>query len=97
MNEEVFLAALLARLEPQLRRAFLDAIQHHASLIDMAALREALLRGDVGRAMEVASIQGRELSPLVEAERRVFFDGPELASRGQLAILGRFSFERRHP
>ena len=66
MNEEVSLAALLASLEPKVRRAFVDAIQRHASQIDITALREALLRGDVVRAMEIASIEGRALSPLVE-------------------------------
>lgn len=97
MNEQVSLAALLARLEPELRRAFVDAIQRHATLIDITALREALLRGDVIRAMEVASIEARTLSPLVESIRRGFFDGAMLAGRGQRGIVGRFSFDGRHP
>ncbi len=97
MNEEVSLAALLASLEPRLRRAFVDAIERHASLIDITALREALLRGDVIRAMEIASVEGRTLSPLVESIRRGFFDGAMLAGRGQRGIVGRFSFDGRHP
>lgn len=97
MNEQVALAALLADLEPKLRRAFLDAIQRHATLIDMRALREALLRGDVGLAMEIATVKAPALSPLAEAVRRGFIDGGMLAGRRQGGIVGRFSFDGRHP
>ena len=97
MKEEALLAKLVADLEPQIRRAFLDAIQRHANLIDVQALRAALERGDIIRAMEVASVDRRALSPVLEAVRRGFFDAGMLVGEGQRGIVGRFSFDGRHP
>jgi hypothetical protein len=97
MNERVDLARLLADLEPKVRAEFERALQRHAARIDVQALADALARGDVEAAERIANIEGRELFPLGEMLRGVFFGSAALVGRNRRGVVGVFSFDGRHP
>lgn len=97
MNERIDLARLLAELEPKVRAEFDRALQRHAARIDMQALADALARGDVEAAERIANIEGRELFPLGEILRGVFFGSAALVGRNRRGVVGEFSFDGSHP
>ena len=61
--------AILARQEPAIRKAFLDAIAAHKGAINMAALAEALERGDIQAAIALAQISPAMLYPVRKGGR----------------------------
>lgn len=95
MNERVDLQRLLAELEPKVRAAFEEAISDHAARIDTRALAEALARGDMAGAERIANIEPRDVFPLAEALRGVFFGAALLVGRRQRGVLGQFRFDGR--
>lgn len=96
MNERVDLAALLADLEPKVRREFEDAVRRHGGRINMQALMEALARGDVAEAERIANFEPRDVFPLSEVLRGVFFGAAALVGRRQRGVVGEFRFDGRH-
>lgn len=97
MNERVELDRLIADLEPKVAREFVQAIQNHATQIDMVALRDALARGDIAEAERIANVEPRSLFPFGEILRGAFFGAGLLAGRRQKGVAGRFAFDGRHP
>lgn len=95
MNERIDLQRLLSELEPQVRKEFETAIQRHAAQIDLKALTDALARGDLGRAEEIARIKQRDLFRLGEILRGAFFGGGDLVGRGARGVVGLFRFDGR--
>lgn len=63
------LVRLAARLEPDIRDAFLEALARHVETIDVRALIRALEAGDTRLALELVSIEPARLRPL---ERQLF-------------------------
>ncbi len=91
-QQERQFAALVAKLEPRIRQAFVDAIRTHGKGIDIKAMIAALERGDIAGAAEVARIKPATLFPMTEAIRAAFIEG------GAMAVTrGSFSFDGRHP
>ena len=97
MTERADLERLLADLEPKVRDAFLAAVRNHASRIDMAALTEALRRGDIQAAVEIAAMRPRDVYTIGEALRQAFFSAGNLVGNGARGIAGQFQFDGRHP
>lgn len=95
MNERVDLQRLLADLEPKVRAAFEEAIRDHAARIDVRALTEALARGDMAEAERIANIEPRDVFPLSEMLRGVFFGAAMLVGRRQRGVMGQFRFDGR--
>lgn len=90
------LQALLATLEPQVRKAFIDAIVSARNAIDIAALERALRAGDVSRAVELLRINQAVLFPLDAA-----LTGAYIAGGGMVVETARLSgvtlgFDGRH-
>lgn len=96
MNERVDLQRLIADLEPKLRRDFEEAIRNHAARIDVRALTEALARGDVAEAERIANIEPRDVFPLGEALRGIFFGAAALVGKRGRGVVGQFRFDGRH-
>ena len=96
MNDRIDIARLLADLEPKVRQEFEQALRKHAARIDVRALADALARGDVAEAERIANVEPRELFPLGEILRGVFFGAATLAGRGKRGVVGQFSFDGRH-
>lgn len=85
--------ALLAQYEPQVRDAFLAAVQAQKQSIDMAALIEALERRDVERAVQLLRANQQMMFPLTEALRgSVIAGGQAVAATLPLVIRGQFGF-----
>lgn len=95
MNERINLQRLLSELEPQVRKEFETAIQRHAAQIDMRALTDALARGDIGRAEDIARLRQRDVFRLGEILRGAFFGGGDIVGRGARGIVGMFRFDGR--
>jgi hypothetical protein len=64
--------ALIAKLEPQLRRAFEDAIRDWRANIDLSALSDALKRGDLSAATQIANLQPGAMSGFLRAYELAF-------------------------
>ena len=81
--------ALLARLEPDVARAFEDAIQAARRQVDMAALIDALDRGDLGAAIRLLQLPQGVLFPLDEAVRQAYIEGGRMvAVAAPSALIG---------
>lgn len=80
---------LLARLEPRVAAAFADAIQAVRRSVDMAALVEALDRGDLGAAIRILEFPQALLFPLEEAVRAAYIEGGTMiAVAAPQALIG---------
>lgn len=64
--------ALLAKLEPSLRKAFRDAIESWRDSFDLTALIAALERGDIAAAVSIANIQPAALNGFLRAHELAF-------------------------
>lgn len=95
MNEQIELQRLLAELEPRVRKEFEGAIQRHAAQIDLEALTEALARGDIAKAEDIARVRERDLFRLSEIIRGAFFGGGDIVGRGARGVVGLFRFDGR--
>ncbi len=97
MNERVDLSRLIGDLEPKLRAEFETAIRRHGARINVQALAEALARGDVAEAERIANIEPRDVFPLGEILRGIFFGGAALVGRNRRGVVGEFRFDGRAP
>jgi hypothetical protein len=87
----------IAKLEPQIRKAFEQAIQQAAGAVDQGALLELLEAGQIERAVELLRINRAMLFPLDEAIRASFIiGGTMVAADLPRGISGRFGFDGRH-
>jgi hypothetical protein len=85
--------ALIAKLEPALRKAFEQALDAWRSNIDLDAVAEALQRGDVNGAVRAANIQPQALNAFLTAREGAF----EAAGTAELASLRlNIIFNARH-
>lgn len=97
MTERAELDRLLAGLELSVRKAFQDAIRNQAGRINLVALADALRRGDIAAAQEIAAIKPRDVARIGEALRGAFFSAADLAGRGGRGVVGLFQFDGRRP
>lgn len=97
MNERAELDRLLAGLDKTVRAAFEDAIRRHAARINLVALADALRRGDIATAQEIAAIKPRDVARIGEVLRNAFFAAADLAGRGGRGVVGLFQFDGRRP
>ena len=74
--------ALIDRLEPEMRNAFLEAIDQITSAAQMNRLIAALEAGNVEEAIEALRIEQGFFSPLNEATRGAYLDGGNLVLAG---------------
>lgn len=74
--------ALIDRLEPAIRRAFLEAIDQITNAAQMNRLIAALEAGNVEEAIEALRIEQGFFSPLNEAKRGAYLDGGNLVMAG---------------
>lgn len=85
--------ALIAKLEPQLRKAFEDALKTWGDSIDYAAIAEALSRNDVEAAVRAANIQPAALNGFLTIREAAFEAGGAAEATGlRLNIV----FNARH-
>lgn len=92
-NAERRLEELLRKLEPDVRKAFEDAIRKARRAVNIAALTDALDRGDLQRAVELLRIDTQILLPLSESVRSAYMAGGEAVGELIPAILeARFGF-----
>lgn len=97
MTERADLDRLLGKLEPEVRKAFEAAVRNHAARIDLRALTDALARGDMQAAIEIASLKPKDVYTISEALRGAFFSAANVAGNGGRGIIGQFQFNGRHP
>ncbi len=74
--------ALIDRLEPEIRNAFLEAIAQITNAAQMNRLIAALEAGNVEEAIEALRIEQGFFSPLNEATRGAYLDGGNLVLAG---------------
>lgn len=77
-----YIEALIARLEPGLRREFMAAIDDWRRNIDLQAVARALERGDVAGAVHAANIQPGALTGLARQMEGAFAAGGAAESQG---------------
>jgi hypothetical protein len=86
--------AALQKLEPEIRKAFEEAMQRAARGVDQAALLDALDAGDIQRAVELLRINQAILFPLPEAVRAGYMQGAGLVAADLSGGLGaRWAFD----
>ncbi|WP_108482264.1 phage minor head protein [Oceaniglobus ichthyenteri] len=91
--QERRLDALLRQFEPQVAKAFLEAVQAQRQAVDLAALIEALERRDIERAVQLLRMNQQALFPLTESLRgAVIAGGQTVAATLPLTIRGQFGF-----
>ena len=87
------LDALLRKLEPGIRKAFEEAIGKARRAVDIAALVEALERGDLQRAVDLLRIDDQVLYPLAESIRAAYIAGGQaVGTIIPAALEARFGF-----
>ncbi len=87
--------AALAKAEPAVKRAFLDAIEQHRESINIGALADALERGDVQAAMRIAAITPAMLYPLDAAITAAFVAGGQMVAASAPKFAVQFGFDGR--
>ncbi len=97
MTERAELDLLLSRLDVEVRKAFEAAIRNQAGRINLVALADALRRGDIAAAQEIAAIKPRDVARIGEVLRNAFFAAADLAGRGGRGVVGLFQFDGRRP
>lgn len=91
-------AALLKQFEPQIERAFLEAVRAARNSVDVKALIAALEASDVERAVQLLRIDQSILYPLHDAVRGAYIAGGlSVGTTLPTAIRGSFGFNGRHP
>jgi hypothetical protein len=89
--------AALAKLQPEIRKAFEQAIQQAAGAVDQAALIELLESNQIERAVELLRLNRAIMFPLDEAIRTVFIAGGTMVAADlPRGVSGRFGFDGRH-
>jgi len=97
MTERAELDLLLSRIDVEVRKAFEAAIRNQAGRINLVALADALRRGDIAAAQEIAAIKPRDVARIGEVLRNAFFAAAALAGRGGRGVVGLFQFDGRRP
>ncbi len=97
MTERAELDLLLSRIDVEVRKAFEAAIRNQAGRINLVALADALRRGDIAAAQEIAAIKPRDVARIGEVLRNAFFAAADLAGRGGRGVVGLFQFDGRRP
>ena len=87
--------AALAKAEPAIRKAFLDAIAAHKASINLRALAEALERGDIAGAVTIAQISPAMLYPLDAAITAAFVAGGQMVAEAAPKFAVQFGFDGR--
>jgi hypothetical protein len=87
--------AALAKAEPAIRRAFLEAIAEHKAGINLRALAEALERGDIQAALNIAQINAAMLYPLDQAITSTYVVGGQMVAASAPAFAVSFGFDGR--
>lgn len=77
-----YIEALIARLEPDLRREFMAALDDWRRNIDLQAVARALERGDVAGAVQAANIQPGALTGLARQMEGAFAAGGAAEAQG---------------
>lgn len=77
-----YIEALIARLEPTLRREFMAALDDWRRNIDLQAVARALERGDVAGAVQAANIQPGALTGLARQMEGAFAAGGAAEAQG---------------
>lgn len=89
--------ALIKKLEPTVRDAFLAAMQTATAAIDQAALLAALEGGDVMRAVALFRMDQSTMFPVEDAIRGAYVaGGTAVAADLPKAVAGKFGFNGRH-
>lgn len=97
MNERAELDRLLAGLDKTVRAAFEDAIRRHAARINLVALADALRRGDIATAVEIAALKPRDVALISETLRGAYFSAGNLVGGNGPGVLGLFQFDGTRP
>ena len=87
--------AALRRAEPAIRRAFEQAIAEHKAGINMRALADALERGDINAALNIAAIDRAMLYPLDQAITSTYVTGGQMVAASAPAFAVSFGFDGR--
>jgi hypothetical protein len=87
--------AALAKAEPAIRRAFLEAIAEHKAGINLRALAEALERGDIQAALNIAQINAAMLYPVDQAITSTYVVGGQMVAASAPAFAVSFGFDGR--
>lgn len=87
--------AALARAEPAIRNAFLDAIEAHKGSLNLAAIAEALERGDIQAAVVLAQISPAKLYALDAAITAAFVAGGNMVADAAPKFAVKFGFDGR--
>ncbi|MCD1619134.1 hypothetical protein K7H20_13775 [Salipiger manganoxidans] len=91
--QERQISALLQQFQPQVRKAFIDAMRTAATAVDRAALIRALEARDISLAMEILRLNQQALFPMGEAVRAAYLQGgASVAASLPVAIRGQFGF-----
>jgi hypothetical protein len=77
-----YIEALIARLEPDLRREFMAALDDWRRNIDLQAVARALERGDIAGAVQAANIQPGALTGLARKMEGAFAAGGAAEAQG---------------
>lgn len=81
--------ALLEQLEPKVALAFRDAIYAARKQVDLAALIDALDRGDIGAAVRLLQLPQGVLFTIEDAVRQAYIEGGKMiATAAPSALLG---------
>lgn len=89
--------ALIARLEPKVEQAFIDAMQTARNDFNVADLIAALETGDVERAAQALRIEGQSLWALDDAIRTAYMDSATSINADLPSLIsGGFGFNGRH-
>lgn len=89
------LEALLAKQEPAIRKAFLESIEAHKSSLNLAAIADALDRGDIQAAVALAQISTAKLYALDAAITASFVAGGNMVAESAPKFAVQFGFDGR--
>lgn len=89
------LQAVLDRQEPAIRKAFLDAIEAHKGGLNLAAIADALERGDTRAAIAAAQISPARLFALDAAITATFIQGGNMVVDAAPRYAVQFGFDGR--
>lgn len=88
---------VLAKMEPEIRKAFVEAMAKVTSAVDRKALIAALNAGNIEQAVDLLRINQALLTPLFEAMRSGFIVGGTLVAADlPKGLSGSFGFNGRH-
>ena len=96
-EEARLLLELADRLEPAVRKAFLEAISAKASSLSVAeieaALRQAIATGDASRLANLLQLSARDMFPVSESIRTAYIAGMQAGANGlSQSLVARFGF-----